>query len=108
MLPKSFLCGPGQAAAVSLHSHSESAEQQQLCIAGCSGCVSGWMWPGEVLLWGTELRNAGRERLKALHKLKNWGQLQAGGGKPEKYSGEKKGFDWKSLVSLRESKSLKL
>lgn len=35
MLPKSFLCGLGQAASLSLHSHTESAEQQQqLCITG--------------------------------------------------------------------------
>lgn len=89
MLPKSFLCGLGQAASLSLHSHTESAEQQQqLCIKECLG-YAGWTWPGVVLMWGTELPWAGRKRLKTLPKLKSRGKLQAGGGKPEKDNGKK-------------------
>lgn len=89
MLPKSFLCGLGQAASLSLHSHTESAEQQQqLCIKECLG-YAGWTWPGVVLMWGTELPWAGRERLKMLPKLKSRGKLQAGGGKPEEDNGKK-------------------
>lgn len=55
------------------------------------------------LMWGTELPCAGRERLKILPKLKTPGSRR----KARKIQWEK-GFDWKSLVSLRESKSLKL
>lgn len=47
-------------------------------------------------MWGTELPWAGREKFKTPPKLKTKGQLQAAGGKPEKYSGKKvlTGYLW--------------
>lgn len=63
-------------------SSSSSASQECLGYAGLT-------WPGVVLMWGTELPWAGRERLKTLPKLKSRGKLQAGGGKPEEDNGKK-------------------
>lgn len=89
MLPKIFLCGLGQAASVSLHSHTENAEQQQqqqLSITGVFRDVRLDV-AREVLMWGTQLPSAGRDSLRTLPKLKNRGTPR--GGKPGKYSGKK-------------------